>query len=310
MSTPDVLLIGSMSPRMSDGVSRRFPFHRIASEDALVELPADLRERTTVVIAASKLGARTAAALPKLRFVLNLGIGYDQLDLPALKGAGAVAANLAGLADECVADMAMALLLDVARGTTRGDRFVRDGKWGKEPFPFLNRITAKRLGIVGLGAIGLAIARRAEGFRMSIAYHNRRKRTDLPYRYVDSVRELAAMSDHLAIAAPGGAGTRHLIDAAVLAGLPAHGIVVNIGRGSIIDQEALIEALASGRIFGAGLDVLDGEPAVPPRLLTLDNVVITPHRAGSTHETSEDAIDLTIRTLEAWFKDGTNIAPI
>ncbi len=307
---PDIVLIGGMSPRMTEGVARRFPFHRIDSEDALDTLPEEIRHSASVVIAANKVGARTPAALPKLRFVLNLGIGYDQLDLPALKKAGIATANLAGLADECVADMAMALLLDVARGTTRGDRFVRAGKWGKEPFPFVNRITAKRLGILGLGSIGLAIAKRAEGFRMSVAYHNRNKRSDVPYRYVDSVRELAATSDHLAIAAPGGDGTRHLVTAEVLAALPPHGIVVNIGRGSIIDQEALIAALASGKLWGAGLDVLDGEPAVPPRLLELDNVVITPHRAGSTHETSEDAIDLTIRTLEAWFKDGTNIAPI
>ena len=307
---PDIVLIGAMSPRMTEGVAKRFPFHRIASEDALNVMPADIRQQASVVIAANKVGARTPAALPKLRFVLNLGIGYDQLDLTALKSAGIATANLAGLADECVADMAMALLLDVARGTTRGDRFVRAGKWGKEPFPFVNRITAKRLGILGLGSIGLAIAKRAEGFRMSVAYHSRRKRSDVPYRYVDSVRELAATSDHLAIAAPGGADTRHLVTADVLAALPSHGIVVNIGRGSIIDQEALTAALASGRLWGAGLDVLDGEPAVPRRLLTLDNVVITPHRAGSTHETSEEAIELTIRTLQAWFNDGTNIAPI
>jgi hydroxypyruvate reductase len=306
----EILLIGSLSPNMSAGVSRRFPFHRVAGEAALGELAADVRDRITVVIAASRMGAATVAALPKLRFVLNAGIGYDQLDLAALRGAGIAAANLAGLADECVADMAMALLLDVARGTTRGDRFVRAGQWGKASFPFMHRLSGRRLGIVGLGSIGLAIARRAEGFRMSIAYHNRRRRNDVPYRYAAGVKELAAMSDHLAIAAPGGAETRHLVDAAALAALPAHGIVVNIGRGSIIDQEALIDALAAGRLYGAGLDVLDGEPAVPPRLLDLDNVVLTPHRAGSTHETSEDAVALTIRTLEAWFRDGTNIAPI
>ena len=310
MGTEEIVLIGAMSPRMSEGVRQRFPFHQVPNEAALDMLPADVRQRATAIIAANKIGARTPAMLPGLRFVLNLGIGYDQLDLPTLKAAGVAAANLPGLADECVADMAMALLLDVARGTTRGDRFVRAGKWGKEPFPFVNRITAKRLGILGLGSIGLAIARRAEGFRMSVAYHNRKRRPDVPYRYAESVRALAAMSDHLAVAAPGGAETRHLVNAEVLGALPAHGIVVNIGRGSIIDQEALIEALASGKLWGAGLDVLDGEPAVPPRLLELDNVVLTPHRAGSTHETSDDAVALTIRTLEAWFRDGTNIAPI
>ncbi|MBM3531593.1 MAG: 2-hydroxyacid dehydrogenase [Alphaproteobacteria bacterium] len=310
MGNQEVVLIGTMSLRMSEGVRQRFSFHQVPSEESLDTLPADVRQRTAVIIAANKIGARTPAMLPALRFVLNLGIGYDQLDLPTLKAAGLAAANLAGLADECVADMAMALLLDVARGTTRGDRFVRAGKWGKQPFPFVNRVTAKRLGILGLGSIGLAIAKRAEGFRMSVAYHNRRRRSDVPYRYAESVRALAAMSDHLVIAAPGGAETRHLVNAAVLAALPPHGVVVNIGRGSIIDQEALIEALAADKLWGAGLDVLDGEPAVPPRLLALDNVVLTPHRAGSTHETSDDAVALTIRTLEAWFRDGTNIAPI
>ena len=309
-ASPDIVQIGSFSQRMTEGVGQRWPIHRVAAEAELAALPADLREKVRVVIAAGRVGAATPAALPHLRFVLNAGIGYDQLDLPALRAAGVAAANLAGLADECVADMAMALLLDVARGTTRGDRFVRAGQWGKATFPSMHRLSRKRLGILGLGSIGLAIARRAEGFGMTIAYHNRRVRTDVPYRYAKTVADLAGMSDHLAIAAPGGAETRHLVDAGVLAALPAHGIVVNIGRGSIIDQEALMDALAAGRLYGAGLDVLDGEPAVPPRLLTLDNVVVTPHRAGSTLETAEDAVVLMNRTLEAWFRDGTNLAPI
>ena len=309
-SSPDVVLIGSLSPRMTEGIGQRWLVHRVASEKDLETLSAEISQRVTVVIAAARISAVMPAALPRVRFVLNPGIGYDGLDLAMLRAAGIAAANLGGLADECVADMAMALLLDVARGTTRGDRFVRAGSWGKTPFPFMHRLSRKRLGILGLGSIGLAIARRAEGFGMAIAYHNRRPRKDLPYRFVNSVVELAATCDHLAIAAPGGPETRHLVDAKVLAALPAHGIVVNIGRGSIIDQEALMDAIEGGRLYGAGLDVLDGEPAVPARMLTLDNVVLTPHRAGSTHETSEDAVALTNRTLEAWFRDGTNISPI
>ncbi|MBM3524986.1 MAG: 2-hydroxyacid dehydrogenase, partial [Alphaproteobacteria bacterium] len=245
-----------------------------------------------------------------LRFLLNAGIGYDGLDLEALRSRGVALANLAGIAADCVADMAMALLLDAARGTSRGSRFVRDGRWGRDAFPFVHRISGKRLGILGLGSIGRAIARRAEGFGMTIAYHNRHPRPDAHYAYAASTLELARRSDHLAIATPGGAQTRHLVTAEVLAALPPHGIVVNVGRGSIIDQDALIAALAAGRLYGAGLDVIDGEPAVPPALLGFDNVVVTPHRAGSTLETLDDAHARVVEILEAWFRDGTNLSPI
>lgn len=307
---PEIAVVGTMAPGFAERIGERWKLHAVQHESEAATLPAALRARLAIAIAAAPFGEAGLAALPRLRFVLNAGIGYDRLDLPALRARGVAVANLAGIGADCVADMAMALLLDVARGTTRGHRFVADGKWGHAPYPFLHRLSGKRLGIVGLGSIGRAIARRAEGFGMSIAYCGRREQPGVAYRYAASVAALASISDHLAIAAPGGAATRHLVDAAALAALPAHGIVVNVGRGSIIDQEALIAALAGGRLFGAGLDVIDGEPAVPPRLLALDNVVVTPHRAGSTIETLDDALQRMIATLEAWIAEGRNIAPV
>ncbi len=306
----DIVLVGPLSARLVEAVGERWRLHTVAKESEIIALPAELRARAELVIAAAPVGLPMLAALPRLRFVLNAGIGYDQLDLAALHARPVAVANLAGIGGDCVADMAIALLLDVARGTTRGDRFVRAGQWGRVPFPVMHRITGRRLGILGLGSIGEQIARRAAGFGMSVAYHNRREIPASPYRYARTPRELAAMSDHLALAVPGGAATRHLVDAGVLAALPPHGIIVNVGRGSLIDQDALIAALKTGRLFGAGLDVIDGEPAVPDALLALDNVVVTPHRAGSTFETTDDALARMVQTLEAWTRDGTNLAPI
>ena len=309
-AVPDIVLIGALAAGLVEELGRHWRIHVVAREGDIAALPAALRAGVEVVIAAAPTGLPALAALPRLGFVLNAGIGYDQLDLAALHARPVAVANLARIAGACVADMAMALLLDVARGTTRGDRFVRAGKWGRETFPVMHRITRRRLGILGLGSIGTEIARRAEGFGMSIAYHNRQPVPGSPYRYAESPQALAALSDHLALAAPGGAATRHLVDADVLAALPPHGIIVNVGRGSLIDQDALIDALASGRLFGAGLDVIDGEPAVPERLLALDNVVVTPHRAGSTFETMDDALQRMVETLAAWYRDRTNLAPI
>jgi len=306
----EIVLVGTLAARLVEEIGKHWRLHVVAKESDIASLPAPLRDRIEMVIAAAPVGSPALSTLPRLRFVLNAGIGYDQLDLAALHAAPVAIANLAGIGGDCVADMAIALLLDVARGTTRGDRFVREGKWGRVAFPTMHRITGRRLGILGLGSIGSQIARRAEGFGMSVAYHNRREIAGSPYRYAATPRDLAAMSDHLALAVPGGVTTRHLVDAGVLAALPPHGIVVNVGRGSLIDQAALVDALRSGRLFGAGLDVIDGEPAVPEALLALDNVVVTPHRAGSTFETLEDALQRMLQTLEAWHRNGANLAPI
>ncbi len=310
IDAPPIALVGSLAPGFAERIGALWPLHAVAAQEELAGLAPALRGRIAVAIVAARFDDVALDALPSLRFALNAGIGHERLDLDAMHRRGVAAANLAGIGGDCIADMAMALLLDVARGTTRGDRFVRDGRWGRDAFPFLPRLSGRRLGILGLGSIGRAIARRASGFGMRIAYHGRRRQPDQPYDYAATPLELARVSDHLAIAAPGGEATRNLVDAAVLAALPAHGIVVNVGRGSIIDQAALIAALAAGRLFGAGLDVVDGEPEVPPALLALDNVVVTPHRAGSTLETLDDALARMIATLRAWERDGTNLAPI
>lgn len=307
---PDIVLIGAMSPRMTEGVAKRFPFHRIASEDALNVMPADIRQQASVVIAANKIGARTPAALPKLRFVLNLGIGYDQLDLTALKSAGIAAANLAGLADECVADMAMALLLAHGRHIVQGDRFVRSGAWLKGGYPLVPRVWGKRMGILGLGRIGLAIAKRAAAFDMRVAYHNRRPRTDVPYWYYPKLVDMARDVDILMVATPGGEGTLHIVTAEVIKALGPKGLIVNIARGSIIDELAMVKALKDGTLGGAALDVFEFEPKMPEELHKMDNVVLMPHRGGGTYETWEDACDMVRDNIFAYLKTGKPLTPI
>ena len=206
------------------------------------------------------------------------------------------------------------LLMAATRHVLQADRFVRRGGWQEQWRVDTPSVCGKRLGILGLGNIGARIAlRAARGFDMAIGYHNRNAVAALPYRYFDRLTELAAWADFLIVAAPGGAGTRHLVDAEVLAALGPNGYLVNVGRGTIVDTPALIDALRSKRIAGAGLDVLEGEPAIPthlPELLQLDNVVITPHCAGRAPESRAAATALLLDNLNAHFSGKPLPSPV
>jgi lactate dehydrogenase-like 2-hydroxyacid dehydrogenase len=200
-----------------------------------------------------------------------------------------------------VADLAWALLLAAARRTSVADRYVKTGQWRSiGAFPLSTRVSGKRMGILGLGRIGEAIARRGSGFGMEIGYHNRRARAGVPYRYVESLVELARWADFLVVACEGGPATRHLVSAEVLDALGPRGIVVNIARGSVIDEAAMVRALAEGRLGGAGLDVLEHEPAVPPELLGMDQVALTPHVGSATHETRREMAQLVLDNLASF----------
>lgn len=258
-------------------------------------LPAKLGE-IRAIVAAGPVTGDLIAAMPGLEVIAAFGAGVDQIDLEAARGRGVKVANAPDPTVGCVADMAMALLLAVARGIVPGDALVRGGGWG---LPLVPRLHHRRMGILGLGRIGRAIARRAEGFELVVSYHNRSSIPGIPYRFVDSVRGLAESCDILVVACPGGEGTRHLVDAAVLRALGPAGILVNIARGSIVDEEALIAALESGSIAGAGLDVFAAEPAVPPRLRGCRNTVLMPHRGGGTIETWAETADSTIANIVA-----------
>ena len=251
------------------------------------------------------LSADEMALLPSLEIVCATGAGYEAVDLEAARRRGIAVTNCPDANAPAVADSAMMLLMAATRHLREADRFVQAGGWQDGWRVDTPTISGKRLGILGLGRIGSRIAHRAaRGFDMEVAYHNRAAVSGSPYRYFASLVELATWADFLVAAAPGGAATRHLVNADVLTALGPKGYLVNVGRGTVVDTAALIDALRAKRVAGAGLDVLEGEPAVPPvlpELLKFDNVIVTPHVAGRAPETRAAATALLLSNLNAHF---------
>lgn len=240
--------------------------------------------------------------LPNLEIVVATGAGYESVDLDTARARGITVANCPDTNATAVADSAMMLLMATTRHLLQQVRFVQAGGWQEQWRVEIPTLTGKRLGILGLGKIGGRIAQRAaRGFDMEIGYHNRNAIPGSRYRYFDNLVELAKWADFLVVAAPGGPATRHLVNADVLTALGPKGYLVNTGRGTIVDTLALIDALQSKRIAGAGLDVIEGEPNVPAELLQLDNVIVTPHIAGRAPEARTAATALILENLNAYF---------
>lgn len=254
--------------------------------------------------------ANEIAALPHLEIISVLGAGYENVDLAAADQRGVKITNGAGTNDVTVADHTMALLLAVARGIPQADTRVRGGDFSRSTY-MQPIISGRKLGILGLGTIGRQIARRAQlGFEMQVGYHNRRPHADVPYLYQPTPQALAEWADFLVIATPGGAGTKYLVDAAVLKALGQEGYVINIARGTVIDTVALIAALKAEAIAGAALDVVEGEPHIPPDLTALPNVIFTPHVAGRSPEAMEATATLALKNLSAHFAGEPLLTPV
>jgi hydroxypyruvate reductase len=284
---------------------------QLARDFTLLRPPATFDPAAPVIVVQNaRVDAAEMARQPGLKFIAVFGAGYDRVDTAAAKSRGIALANTPAVTDICVADMAMALLLATSRQICIGDRHVRAGRWPQGRLPLATRFSGRRLGIFGLGGIGTAIARRAAGFDIEIGYHNRRRRGDVPYRYFEDLAALADWADYLVVACPASPETHRRVDAAVLAALGPAGILVNIARGAIVDEDALVEALEKRTIAGAGLDVFAEEPKVPPRLFALDNVVLAPHVAGSTHETWGEASALLACNLDHFFTTGRPLTPV
>lgn len=261
-----------------------------------------------VTSAAYGLDAATLDALPRLQVVSSFGVGLDRIDLAAAARRGVAVGHTPDVLNDCVADMAFGLLLATARGLVVADRYVRRGDWDGPPstvrLPPGRRVSGAKLGIVGLGRIGRTIARRALGFDMEVRYHSRKVVPDVPWAHEPSLTALAAWCDFLVVIAAGGPDTHHLVDRAVLEALGPQGFLVNVARGSVVDEAALVEALVERRIAGAGLDVFENEPHVPEALLALDNVVLAPHIASATVQTRQAMADRVVDNLDAWFREG------
>jgi lactate dehydrogenase-like 2-hydroxyacid dehydrogenase len=267
---------------------------RVAVTSGRTGVPAELMDR-----------------LPSLEAIVNFGVGHDTTDVAAANARGIGLANTPDVLTDCVADTAVGLVIDVMRRLSHADRWVRSGRWGTpHGFPLTRRVSGARVGILGLGRIGTAIAHRLEAFGCSVGYHNRRRRDDVPYAFHDSALGLARSSDVLVIAASGGADSRGLVDHDVLDALGPDGYLVNVARGSIVDETALVEALSTGRLGGAGLDTFADEPHVPRALTGLDNVVLLPHLASGTLETRRAMMDLALLNVESLLEAGVLLTPV
>ena len=302
-----ILQIGRLSNDVNQHLEREYGalalWQQTQSDEFLQQFGADFE--VVVTSAAYGLTAAQIALLPNLRAVCSFGVGYDSIDVAALQQKNIVLSNTPDVLTDCVADLAMGLMIDVSRGISAGDRYIRKGLWGsKQRMGMQVRVSGKRLGILGLGRIGAAIANRAVGFNMEIAYHNRSKHPESDYAYLPSVQALAQWADYLVVACPGGAETEHLVDAAVLSALGEHGYLINIARGSIVDEQALIQALDNKQIAGAALDVFEHEPKVSQALMENDSVVLTPHIGSATQETRMDMDALLLDNVAAFVQEG------
>ncbi|MDP6342257.1 MAG: 2-hydroxyacid dehydrogenase [Alphaproteobacteria bacterium] len=301
---PSVLLIDPMPPWTVERARKEFDLVVLPHESQRPpEFLANVeRFRGIAMPGFAKVDAALMTQLPKLEIAACFGVGYDGVDGAYARDNGIIVTNTPDVLTDCVADLGLALTLACLRKVVEGDRYVRAGRWRTEGI--LDLATSprgKRLGILGLGRIGLAVAKRAEVFGMAIAYHNRDRRDDVAYDYHPSVTALAAASDVLILTCPGGEATQNAVDAGVLAALGEHGYLVNIARGSVVDEAALVDALTAGVIAGAGLDVFAAEPEVPEALFGLENVVLQPHQASATVETRTAMGDLTLDNLRAHF---------
>ena len=299
---PDILLIGALPQPCEARLEAGFTLHR-STPGADLNALGPTREAIRGLVTGGVTGASRAVmeALPRLEIVAVNGIGTDAVDLAHARARGIQVTVTPDVLTDDVADLAMGLLIATARRICLGDRFVRAGHWGRQALPLATKVSGKRLGILGLGRIGRAIARRADGFGMEIAYTDLQQLPDVPWRHEPSLMALARWADMLVVAAAGGPASHALVNVDVLDALGPEGLLVNVARGSIVDEAALVAALQQGRLGAAGLDVFTDEPRVPEALWTMDNVVLQPHRASATVETRTAMGDLVVANLEAHF---------
>ncbi len=285
---PEILLIEAMMPEIEDKLDANYRVHRYFAAQDKAAFVRSVASNIRAIVTGGRTGASTSLmeVLPKLEIVTINGVGTDAVNLDYARSRSIRVTTTPGVLTNDVADLGIALMLAVFRQVCAGDRFVHAGRWPHgDGLPLAHSVTGKRLGILGMGRIGRAIARRAAGFEMSIAYQDRRPIADVPYTFVPSLVDLARQSDALIVAASAGPQTHGIVNAPVLEALGPNGILINVARGSIVDEQSLVTALVTGRLRAAGLDVFVDEPNVPEALLRLDNVVLQPHRASATVET-------------------------
>ncbi|MER5551728.1 2-hydroxyacid dehydrogenase [Streptomyces sp. NPDC002793] len=310
---PDtVLQVSALLPALEETLSEHFRTVRLPD---LPDPAAYLRDHGGDVVAAvtsARVGVDDVLmdALPRLGAIVHFGVGYETTDVVRARARGIDVSNTPDVLTDCVADLAVGALIDVMRRMSAADRYVRAGGWGTAPFPLASRMSGKRVGVLGLGRIGRAVARRLDGFGVRVSYCTRSPVPGVGYRHLPTAEALAEASDALVVTVAGGSGTEGLVSAAVLDALGPEGYLVNVARGSVVDEPALVAAVAAGRIAGAALDVFADEPNVPRALLESDRVVLLPHIASATHETRAAMGDLALRNLRRFMTEGVLLTPV
>lgn len=299
---PDLISVLPLLPRQMAELEQDFTVHKLPRPPERASFLARLADRVRFVQTTGGAGADAELinALPKLEIIACMAVGLDAIDLAAAKARGIAVTNTPDVLNDDVADLAMALVLNTARRLIISDRWVRDGHWVKKGSqPLARTVTGKRVGVLGLGRIGKAFAKRAAAFDMDVVYHGRQKQADVPYTYYADLARMARDVDFLVVIVPGGRETKHLVDAKVLEALGPEGILINVARGSVVDEAALVRALKDGKVGGAGLDVFADEPNVPSELFAMENVVLGPHVGSATIETRNAMADLVVANLRA-----------
>lgn len=296
----EILQTHKLLASCEQALAERYTVHKLheaADRDALL---AELRERVRG-IAGGSVGPELMDKLPRLEIVANFGVGYDSIDTRAARERNIRVTNTPNVLNDAMAEITIGLMVSLARRLPQGDQYVRQGRWPQGNFPLQAEMNGKTLGILGLGRIGKEIAVRAQAMKMRVVYHGRHKQADEPYVFYDKLVDMARDADWLVLIAPGGKGTEKIVSREVLQALGPEGYLVNMARGSLVDEPALVEMLQTGGIAGAALDVFDKEPQVPAALFALDNVVLSPHQGSATHQTRRKMGELVVANLEAHF---------
>jgi lactate dehydrogenase-like 2-hydroxyacid dehydrogenase len=312
MKNVEILSVGPFYAPSYATMERDFTVHKLWQAKDPAALIAEVSSRVRGIQTGGGHGAdaKLMDALPKLEIISCFGVGVDAVDLDAAKRRGVIVTNTPDVLNECVADLAMGLTLATLRRISLGDRFVRAGSWLKGALPLAQKVGGKTMGILGYGRIGKAIAKRAESFGMRIVYHGRKPQAGVAHKYYASLSEMARDCDVLLVICPGGAATYHIVNAEVLQALGPEGTLINVARGSVVDEQALVKALADGSLGAAGLDVFESEPKVPEALFGMDQVVLQPHVGSATHETRKAMGDLTVDNLRAHFSGKRVLTPV
>ena len=314
MSQPliPIVIYGPLSSYLEEQLKTRFQVHEVGADVDPSGLPDAVREaRALVSFGAVGASAAIMDALPRLEMIGLFSVGYDKVDVAHAKAKGIKVSNTPDVLTDDVADLAVGLLYATVRNIAANDRMVRSGRWARGgTVPLSGSVTGRRIGILGLGRIGRAIARRLEPVASEIIYHNRSPVPGAPYRYVEDRIAFARESEVMIVATSGGPEARKLVDPAMLDALGPQGVLINISRGSVIDEDALVAALTEGRIGGAGLDVFAQEPHVPEALLAMDHVVLQPHQGSATVNTRKAMADLVLANLDAWAAGKPLVTPV